>query len=257
MSRVLLNGVNQITGRYLSNHKGVDLVKKTNQLDTIIAHSDGVVVNVKKGLGNTPMATNTASYGNFVKIKHDNGYYTLYAHLKDVYVKETQRVKKGEKIGYMGNSGNSYGAHLHFEVRNPLDERIDPTYYLDHDLPNFNRAIKYQAYDKVKKYWLPEVIVGKDDYAGNFGNPISGIYLDYYKIRVHDLNKGYWLPWVTNRSDYAGNLNNSIDGVQIENATYRVHIKNGNWLSWVNKVDDTADGYAGIYGKEIDAIQIK
>ena len=71
------------------------------------------------------------------------------------------------------------------------------------------------------------------------------------------MNKGYWLPWVENRHDYAGNLGNNIDGVQIEGATYRVHLKGGSWLSWVNKVDNTSSGYAGIYGRAIDAIQIK
>ena len=65
-------------------------------------------------------------------------------------------------------------------------------------------------------------------------------------MRVHDMKKGYWLPWVENRNDYAGNLGNDIDGVQIENATYRVHLKNGTWLPWVSKVDDTNQGYAGI-----------
>lgn len=115
----------------------------------------------------------------------------------------------------------------------------------------------YQAYDNVKKYWLPNVSVGDGDYAGNFGNAIGGIYLDNYKMRVHDKVKGYWLPWVQDRNDFAGNLGNAIDGVQIEGVTYRVHLKGGDWLPWVSKVDDTNQGYAGIYGKEIDAIQIK
>ena len=44
------------------------------------------------------------------------------------------------------------------------------------------------------------------------------------------------------------------DGTPIK---YRVHIKGGKWLAWVSKCDDTSSGYAGIYGKEIDAIQIK
>ncbi len=257
MSRVLLDASNEITTPYSNSHKGVDVVKKYRSLDTIIAHSDGIVVMVQTGIKNLPGSTGNLSYGNFVKIKHDNGYYTLYAHLKDVYVKQGQRVNKNDKIGYMGNTGNSYGAHLHFEVRNPSDTRIDPTYYLDHDLPNEDRSIKYQSYDLKKKMWLPNVLVNTSSYAGNFGNAMSGIYLDYYKLRVHDKVKNMWLPWVINRNDYAGNLGNPIDGVQIEEATYRVHLKGGAWLPWVNKVDDTPSGYAGIYGREIDALQIK
>lgn len=118
-------------------------------------------------------------------------------------------------------------------------------------------TITYQVYDNKKKYWLPNVKVNSNDYAGNFGNPIGGIYIDNLEYRTYDNVKKKWLPWVEGRKDYAGNLGNSIGGIQIKNATYRVHIKGGNWLDWVSKVDDTNNGYAGIYGKEIDAIQIK
>ncbi len=132
--------------------------------------------------------------------------------------------------------------------------------FLGFGRPNFGDEpviITYQSYDNKKKKWLPNVKVNTNDYAGNFNNAISAIYIDNLKYRVHDKVKGYWLPFVTGRKDYAGNLGHAIDGIQIENATYRVHIKNGSWLSWVSKVDNTANGYAGIYGKEIDAIQIK
>lgn len=258
MSRVLLNANNQITDAYGNNHSGVDVVKKENLLAPIIAHSSGIVILTQTGQKNNKGSTGTLSYGNFVKIRHDNGYYTLYAHMNAVYVKQGQRVSKGEQIGYMGDSGNAYGAHLHFEVRDQNNNRINPTYYLDNDLPNKeNRQILYQSYDNIKKSWLPNVSVGSADYAGNFGNAIGGIYLDSYRMRVHDKVKNMWLPWVVNRQDYAGNLGNAIDGLQVEGVTYRVHLTNGPWLPWVNKVDDTANGYAGIYGREIDAVQIK
>ena len=103
MSRVLLDAENQITNGYRKNvHEAVDVVKKWYQADTIIAHSDGTVVLAVTGKKNNPGSTGNESYGNFVKIKHDDGYYTLYAHLKDVYVSKGQRVLRGEKIGYMG-----------------------------------------------------------------------------------------------------------------------------------------------------------
>lgn len=136
LSRVLKTGENQITQGYSAgSHDGVDLVKRTNELDTIIAHSAGSVVLVQTGYGNAPGSTGNASYGNLVKIRHENGYYTLYAHLESVSVKNGDSVSKGQAIGYMGNTGNSYGAHLHFEVRNASDSRIDPTPYIGADLP--------------------------------------------------------------------------------------------------------------------------
>lgn len=136
LSRVLKTGENQITQSYSAgSHNGVDLVKKTNALDTVIAHSAGSVVLVQTGYGNEPGSTGNASYGNLVKIRHANGYYTLYAHLESVFVKNGDAVSKGQAIGYMGNSGKSYGAHLHFELRGASDNRINPTAYLNADLP--------------------------------------------------------------------------------------------------------------------------
>ena len=258
MSRILYDAENQITNGYRKNvHEAVDVVKKWYQQAPVIAHSSGEVVLVQTGKAHNPGSTGNESYGNFVKIKHEDGYYTLYAHLREVYVKKGDLVTQGQQIGYMGDTGNAYGVHLHFEVRNTYDVRIDPTPYLDADLPKEERKLYYQAYDNVKKYWLPNVAVASSEYAGNFGNPIGGIYADQYRMRVHDMKKGYWLPWVENRNDYAGNLGNDIDGVQVENATYRVHLKGGSWLPWVSKVDDTNQGYAGIYGRAIDTIEIK
>lgn len=57
------------------------------------------------------------SYGNFVIIDHGNGYQTLYAHMSRVYVSVGQSVSQGEVIGLVGNTGDSNGAHCHFEVR--------------------------------------------------------------------------------------------------------------------------------------------
>ena len=150
MSRILLDGENQITNPYSNSHPAVDVVKKWYQQDTVIAHSAGEVVMVQTGQPHNPGSTGNASYGNFVKIKHDDGYYTLYAHLKEVYVNKGDRVSQSQRLGYMGDTGNAYGVHLHFEIRNQSDVRIDPEPYLDRDLPSDTRSIKYQVYDNVK-----------------------------------------------------------------------------------------------------------
>lgn len=140
MSRILKTGENQITNGYGNGHTGIDIVKNHNSLDTIVAHTDGTVVMVQTGKSNNKGSTGTESYGNFVKIKHANGYYTLYAHMKEVYVKNGDIVKKGQDIGYMGDTGNAYGAHVHFEVRNESDKTIDPTSYIDANLPSASGA---------------------------------------------------------------------------------------------------------------------
>lgn len=135
-SRVFSEQENGITNPYAgSAHTGVDLGWHTDEHTPIIAHSDGQVVMVQTGYGQDMSLTGNASYGNMVKIKHPNGYYTLYAHLSQVDVKKGQQVKQGQKIGNMGKSGRSDGSHLHFEVHNPSDHYIDPTPYIAADLP--------------------------------------------------------------------------------------------------------------------------
>ena len=109
--------ITQTYGLHKSFHHGVDMVKYYSATCNVTAHTEGTVVWTQTGQGHNPGSTGNKSYGNCVKIKHPNGYYTLYAHLARVDVKNGQNVKKGQVIGYMGNTGNSYGAHLHWEVR--------------------------------------------------------------------------------------------------------------------------------------------
>ena len=155
MSRVL-EGENQITQKYKAGiHNGIDLVKKTLSPSYIIAHSDGEVVGVVTNINWTKYGS--GSYGNYVKIRHDNGMYTMYAHLKygSVKVKKGTRVIKGERLGYMGATGSATGVHLHFEVRDNNNKKIDPTPYIDSDLPNNETELK--DIDTIAK----EVIQGK------------------------------------------------------------------------------------------------
>ena len=254
MSRVT-KGNNGITRGYSLLHRGVDIGWKGGENDYVLAHSDGKVVFLQKGQKHNTKAKGNASYGNCVKIKHDNGYYTLYAHLEYTSVRKGQRIVKGQSIGYIGQTGKAFGKHLHFEVRNTKDVRINPIKYIDSDLPNNSNKVTslYQVYDNKNKAWLPNVKVGSSDYAGNKGHNISGVYIDNATYRVHQKG-GKWLPWVINRNDYAGNLGKSIDAIQIKGKTYRVYDnKKGKWLPWVSSEND----FAGNIGNSIGAIQIK
>ena len=144
MSRVLKSSDTIITQKFkgIGVHNGVDLVGANHTTCPIVAHSDGIVEMAVSGKGNNINATGDATYGNFVKIKHSNGYATLYAHLDKVYVKVGDRVSKGQEIGYMGNSGRSFNAHQHFEVRKngTYKSIIDPTPYLNADLPGLSTS---------------------------------------------------------------------------------------------------------------------
>ena len=92
--------------RFRRNHKGVDI--KGYIGDTIYAAWEGkarVVKNDPKG------------YGNVVILRHPNGLETVYGHLSKQLVTTNQVVKSGEPIGLCGNTGRSFGSHLHFETR--------------------------------------------------------------------------------------------------------------------------------------------
>lgn len=148
MSRILKDKTNQITQKYGKGHTGIDIVGKEG-LPEIIAHSDGVVYAIQDGQDNNIKATGVKSYGNYVQIKHANGMYTLYAHLeKKLKVKLGQQVKRGQVLGKEGNSGKSFGFHLHFEVRNKDNYVIDPTPYIDADLPNLPTLPEPQERDE-------------------------------------------------------------------------------------------------------------
>ena len=70
-----------------------------------------------------------SGYGNYVIIDHGNGYTTLYAHMNSVFVEPGETVSRGQQVGTMGNTGNSTGPHLHFEIRYN-DVPYSPTGYL-------------------------------------------------------------------------------------------------------------------------------
>ncbi|MCV6596920.1 MAG: M23 family metallopeptidase [Mangrovicoccus sp.] len=85
----------------------------------IHASGDGVVIHAGWQSG----------YGRLVKIQHEFGVSTRYAHLSRIHVKVGQRVSRGDRIGAMGNSGRSTGTHLHYEVR-VGDRPVDPQTYI-------------------------------------------------------------------------------------------------------------------------------
>ncbi|HYQ57178.1 MAG TPA: M23 family metallopeptidase, partial [Draconibacterium sp.] len=72
-------------------------------------------------------------FGLYLKLDHGYGYETLYGHMNEIIVKRGQKVKRGEIIGYVGNSGGSTAPHLHYEVHKD-GKKVNPTYYMYKDL---------------------------------------------------------------------------------------------------------------------------
>ncbi len=126
-----LKGVKTISsgfgGRYhpilktIRMHTGVDLSAPKGT--PVYATADGVVSREKGGSG----------YGIVVILNHGYSYQTLYAHLSKKVVKPGQKVKRGQLIGYVGNTGLSFGSHLHYEViKNGV--KVNPVHYFFDDI---------------------------------------------------------------------------------------------------------------------------
>ena len=94
----------------------------------------------------------TNSYGNMLKLRHATYKYgtleTLYAHLSKLCVAQGETVQEGQLIGYSGDTGNCYGAHLHFEVR-WKGQRTNPLNWLDADFETASSAVKLGSYSSV------------------------------------------------------------------------------------------------------------
>lgn len=116
--------------KVLKMHTGMDFTAPTGT--EIYATGDGKV---------SAVIHSSRGYGNTVIIDHGFGYKTLYAHQSKILVKNGQKVKRGEVIGLVGNTGMSMAPHLHYEVRKN-DEPINPINFYFNDLTP-------EEYDKI------------------------------------------------------------------------------------------------------------
>jgi len=108
--------LNPITKK-LTEHSGVDIAAPLGT--DVFAAADGIVKKAELMDG----------WGNLVVIEHSEGYSTFYAHLDGFNVSPGERVKKGQKVACVGNTGNSTGPHLHYEVRKEGTQLNPADYY--------------------------------------------------------------------------------------------------------------------------------
>ena len=117
----------------------------------VYAAADGTVETAYRWNGRRTQG-DTNSYGNMVKLHHADyrggRLETLYAHLSKLCVAQGETVYEGQLIGYSGDTGNCYGAHLHFEVR-WKGSRTNPLNWLDADFSTASIAVKLGSYSSV------------------------------------------------------------------------------------------------------------
>ena len=113
-------------------HAGLDFAAPTGT--PIYATADGVV---------TDAGFDEGGYGNRVIINDGFGYETLFGHMYKIKVRDGEKIKRGEMIGYVGSTGKSTGPHCHYEVhKNGIP--VDPVYYFYNDLTpeQYDRLLK-------------------------------------------------------------------------------------------------------------------
>ena len=119
---VVLPAVGIITSgfgpRWGSFHGGIDIANAAGT--PIHAIADGVVIDSGPAAG----------YGNWIRIRHNNGAISVYGHMYDLFVSKGEKVKAGQKIAGMGSAGFSTGTHLHFEIWPDGARKVDPLRWL-------------------------------------------------------------------------------------------------------------------------------
>lgn len=117
-------------------HQGIDF---TAPIGTpVYSTGDGVV---------TEAEYNKGGYGNVIKVSHGYGYDTYYAHLSRIKARRGQKVKRGEVIGYVGNTGKSTAPHLHYEVH-LRGTPVNPIYYFFNDITSQEYAAMIEMSSK-------------------------------------------------------------------------------------------------------------
>lgn len=151
-------------------HYGVDLAQPTGK--DIYAMFDGVV----------RISKYNKSYGNLVIIRHDNGLETYYAHMSVRYARVGKRVKAGEVIGLCGNTGRSYGSHLHLEIRY-MGNAMNPEHVInctDHTLINNELVLTQNSFRKVATH------TGTAQQGGTPARSGGSSGAQYYKVKGGD-----------------------------------------------------------------------
>lgn len=132
-------------------HSGIDIGDVYEGVTNVIAYKDGVVIYPTAGdITNCPSSTEIddcgGGYGNYVIIQHNDGTYSLYAHLHpgSITVSANESVKQGQVIGKVGSSGNTTEARLYFEIRqgnNSSSSAVDPMNFVSKEEPRFSGSV--------------------------------------------------------------------------------------------------------------------
>ena len=263
MDRVIPFSTERITNPYGNGHNGVDLgYRQDEEMNKVYSNCDGEVVEVQRNQPHTP---GSRTWGNYVLIKHANGWYSRYCHLQNnIRVNVGDKVNSSTWIGTEGDSGDAEYRHLHYEVSTgySTDTRIDPTPYLSTPICEEKKyTVKYRAHVE-NVGW--QTWVGDGETAGTTGRTlrmeaiqINAPFEITAKAHIEDIG---WKDYgKINKDTVIGTTgqNKRLECLCFKgNFKYRVHIADFGWTNWT-----VADGVATLgsvgLSKSIEAIQIE
>ena len=187
-------------------HRAIDLRAAVGT--PVYAAEDGTVDWVQTWNGHS--TSGDQSYGNLVRIRHAdyNGgkLQTLYAHLKESKVKYGQAVKEGELIGYSGNTGNSTGPHLHFEVR-LNGTRCNPLNWLDDEFIVARSTVRLGSYTSVKRP-ATALVAGAELHLQRVP-----LYVSSTAVSAAGTASGTYYVWSAEPADGRGRITNQAERV--------------------------------------------
>lgn len=167
-----------ITNEYDSQHRALDIVASDRSETNIIALESGIVTTVVSNIPTTNHnSQGLATYGNYVKIKQNNGKTALYAHMKygSIQVKEGDYIEKGAIIGTIGDTGNAYGKHLHLEVISENNVKENPLISLNEK--SSEETLDQSSEDEIKQNTNDsqedEDLIQENSYSTTFSNTNS------------------------------------------------------------------------------------
>ena len=206
-SRVI-NCIFPPTQAYGGGHNAIDIAEGEGE-NNIIAAKAGTVIYVSSGYGPGYLGcTDGGGYGNSVLIDHGDGYYTRYSHLSSINsnIVVGKTVKKGERLGVMGTSGNSSGVHLDFTIYSGgynARDRIDP-------LEFYNTEPEYGSIDPNTITSIPSGYVFKSEKSSSGDFNIFGTVLTKEEF-VSSLNSFMEMRSDTIRQNYDRYFRNEIE----------------------------------------------
>ncbi|WP_298646281.1 peptidoglycan DD-metalloendopeptidase family protein [uncultured Proteiniphilum sp.] len=173
-------------------HYGIDLKAQTG--DTIYAAFDGKV-RVKQ--------YERRGYGYYLVLRHLNGLETVYGHLSKFLVDENDFVQSGQPIGLAGNTGRSYGSHLHFETRF-LGKPINPNFIIDFQkkIPHHEEYLVTNSSYKKTSNSSKVVVKSNAGNTSNYREPAGNTDTNKYvsgEVNYHRIRKGDTLGAIAKR----------------------------------------------------------